>query len=163
MDEQLTLAGLMQKLPQHGKVDWIGIRPRKNDPLIAVDSVLAETNAGLVGDHYAGRSGKRGITLIQAEHLEVIASLLNLDQVTPAMLRRNIAISGVNLLALKQKRFRLGDAVLETTGLCHPCSKMERILGEGGYQAMRGHGGITAKVIRGGLIRCGDALLSDDL
>jgi MOSC domain-containing protein YiiM len=37
--------------------------------------------AGLDGDH--GRPGKRAVTLIQAEHLPVIAALAGLDRVDP--------------------------------------------------------------------------------
>jgi MOSC domain-containing protein YiiM len=94
--------------------------------------------------------------LIQAEHLAVIAAFLRRDQVDPALLRRNIAISGINLLALSGAQFAIGAAVMEGTGACHPCSRMEETFGGGGYNAIRGHGGITARVISGGVIRLGD-------
>ena len=65
-------------------------------------------------------------------------------------------ISGINLLALKGREFKIGTAVLKMTGLCHPCSRMEEVLGDGGYNAVRGHGGINACVISPGLITLGD-------
>ncbi|MGH8476075.1 MAG: MOSC domain-containing protein [Methylococcales bacterium] len=66
------------------------------------------------------------------------------------MLGRNLVIAGINLLALKNCRFRIGEVVLEATGLCHPCSKIETALGPGGLNAMRGHGGLTARVVERG-------------
>jgi MOSC domain-containing protein YiiM len=113
----------------------------------------------LEGDHHAkAKFGtKRQVTLIQQEHLAVVGSYLGRGPIDPLLLRRNLVVSGINLLALKGKTFRLGDCVLEYSGPCDPCSRMEQNLGPGGLNAMRGHGGITAKVVIGGEIRIGDS------
>lgn len=151
-----SIKELFATLPQVGQVAWIGIRPQKRGDLKVVESVEATTETGLVGDHYHGSSGKRQVTLIQGEHLDGIASMLGKSEISPLSLRRNIVVRGINLLALKEQRFRIGEAVLETTGLCHPCSRMEGNLGDGGYNAVRGHGGITARVVKSGRIEVGD-------
>ncbi len=148
---------LLDVLPQIGRIEWIGLRPARKAPLESVETVQVNTELGLVGDHYQGKNGKRQVTLIQTEHLEGVASMLGLEKVAPTDVRRNIVVRGINLLALKDRRFRIGtELVLETTGLCHPCSRMEQNLGPGGYNAMRGHGGITARVISGGTMQLGD-------
>jgi MOSC domain-containing protein YiiM len=99
------------------------------------------------------------VTLIQAEHLAVIGALLAAAVPTPDVLRRNLMISGINLLALNGRRFQIGEAVLEGSGLCHPCSRMEEVLGAGGYTAMRGHGGLTARILRSGRIALGNPVV----
>lgn len=142
--------------PRPGRVTWIGIRPERRGPLKVVDSVEVSAATGLTGDHYGGQSGSRHVTLIQAEHLPVVAAGEGRDTLDPALVRRNLVVSGLNLLALKDHTLRIGDAVLRVTGQCHPCSKMETALGPGGYNALRGHGGLTAKVVRDGTIRVGD-------
>lgn len=151
------LALLMSQYAGPGTIVWIGVRPERKAEVIAINSAILDPSYGIQGDHYAGRSGNRQVTLIQAEHLPVIASMLQRELVTPEQLRRNIVVSGINLLALKDKSFQLGEAVLEYTGLCHPCSRMELTLGRGGYNAVRGHGGITARVTQPGKLQVGDA------
>lgn len=151
-----TIKELINTLPQVGTVDWIGIRPGREEPVLERDRVEADAAEGLVGDRYGKAGGDRQVTLIQAEHLAAVASMLGTDALDPAVPRRNIVVSGLNLLALKDKQFQVGDAILEYTGLCHPCSKMETALGPGGYNALRGHGGITARIVSGGSIALGD-------
>ena len=151
-----NLQELFRSMPQKGTVEWIGLRPAKRATIEVVNTVTANAESGLEGDRYSGKSGKRQVTLIQAEHLQVVGGILK-KEIDPALLRRNIVVSGINLLGLKEQQFKIGDEViLETTGHCHPCSRMEENLGAGGYNAMRGHGGITARVIQGGAIRKGD-------
>ena len=153
-----TLQDLRDTLPQTGVVDWIGVRPARRETVSELDAVTIDTESGLEGDRYSKAGGKRQVTLIQGEHLDALASMLGAEPIEPATVRRNIVVRGINLLALKEKRFRIGSAVLEYTGLCHPCSHMEEALGPGGYNAMRGHGGITATVISGGEVRVGDSV-----
>ena len=150
---------LLRTIPQVGKVDFISIRPERKMLPSSVENVKISIEKGLEGDHYKGSSRKRQVTLIQAEHLKAMASLLRKDRIDPLLTRRNIVVSGVNLLAFKDMQFQIGeDVILEMTGACHPCSQMETNFGEGGYNAMRGHGGITAKVIQSGEIRIGDKI-----
>ena len=154
------LGKLMATLPRAGRVEWIGLRPARGQAMRDVAEAEAVAGSGLIGDRYAGGSGNRGITLIQAEHLPVIAALSGHATVPPALLRRNVVVSGLPLIALKERRFRIGDVVLEGTGECDPCSNMEKALGPGGFNAMRSHGGLCARIIEGGLFRIGDAVVA---
>ncbi|MFB1486221.1 MULTISPECIES: MOSC domain-containing protein [unclassified Thiocapsa] len=154
-----SISDLLARFPHPGEVVWIGRRPARRADVIQCTAVTALAGHGLEGDHYAGRSGSRGVTLVQAEHLAVLGAFLRRDPVDPALIRRNLVVSGVNLLALKGQRFRIGTAVLEGTGPCPPCSRMEEVLGPGGYNAMRGHAGLNARVVTGGMIRLGDAVV----
>jgi len=151
------IQAVINTMPQVGKVEWIGVRPAHRADVESSETVQISVENGLEGDHYSKQGGKRQVTLIQAEHLDAVAQMLEKD-VAPKHTRRNIVVSGINLLAFKDQQFLIGDVVLEMTGLCHPCTRMEENLGAGGYNAMRGHGGITAKVIQGGTIRLGDAV-----
>ncbi|UBM58856.1 MOSC domain-containing protein [Marinilongibacter aquaticus] len=154
----MELKKLMLNFPKSGRVEWIGIRSERRKDLHTCEQAHLSVEAGLVGDHYNGKNKERQVTLVQAEHIDAVAKMLERPSVDPGLLRRNIVVSGINLLALKDQYFRVGDAVLLFTGYCHPCSRMERNLGAGGYSAMRGHGGITAKVIEAGSVKIGDAV-----
>ena len=149
--------------PPHaaGRIEAIVVRGSPRDPARTVERTQALAGIGLADDRL-GRRGEaelstRQVTLIQAEHLGVIATLARVAQVDPVALRRNLVVSGINLLALKNARLRIGErAVLEIVGPCQPCSRMEEAIGLSGYAAMRGHGGMTARVIEGGPIVVGD-------
>jgi len=147
----------MARFPRAGSVEWIGLRPHYRASIEAVQAAHAVSGFGLTGDHSAIKGGgKRQVTLIQAEHLAAVARMLGRDAIDPALLRRNIVVAGINLLALRDREFRIGNVVLLGTGPCAPCSRMEEALGPGGLNAMRGHGGVTASIVTSGTIRLGD-------
>ena len=149
---------MMARHARPGRLDWIGLRSERRAKVATVgEADVAE--AGLAGDH--GRPGKRALTLIQAEHLPVIAALLGAE-VAPEALRRNLVISGINLAALRKDRVRIGEVVVQIEGPCPPCSRMEETFGPGGYSAVRGHGGWYASVVSGGRIAVGDPVRRED-
>ena len=152
----LPIAELLARFPREGRVTWIGLRPARR---VDVRSVLTAEVAedGLAGDH--APAGRRAVTLIQGEHLPVIAALAGLHEAPPALLRRNLVVRGINLAALRHCRLRVGGAAVEITGPCPPCSRMEEALGPGGYNAVRGHGGWYAQVAEPGSVAVGNRVL----
>lgn len=153
----LTMAELLGRTAVPGRLDWIGLRPARREPVLVLPEARAIEDRGLDGDRSATRSGsRRQVTLVQAEHLRAIASCLGRDAVSPEDLRRNLVVSCINLAALRTSTFRIGEVLLVGTGHCHPCSRMEETLGHGGYNAVRGMGGITARILEGGTLRVGD-------
>ena len=157
-----TVSQLLEILPQRGQLEMILLRPARKAPMRSVSSAEVRLGQGLIGDRFKGRvDSKRQVTLFQAEHLAVLASLLHRDSVDPALLRRNLLVRGISLHALSGKRFRIGEVLLEGAAQCHPCSRMEEVLGAGGFNAMRGIGGLCAKVIEEGCLRVGDAVFMD--
>ncbi|MFN6088503.1 MAG: MOSC domain-containing protein [Cyclobacteriaceae bacterium] len=154
----MEIKELMNQFAQPGRVASISIRPERMGPVKMVDAVFAIQNKGLEGDRSKG--GNRQVTFIQKEHIAAISSFLGKPDLDYTLTRRNILVEEINLLSLKGKSFQIGEAVFEYSGECHPCSRMEEALGAGGYNAMRGHGGITAKIVLSGLIKINDRLVA---
>ena len=169
MQTPVSLHSLLTQFPQSGRLQAICLRPARMQAVHQVQQAVAIARRGLEGDRACLRrsttAGKREVTLIQAEHLQAIAEFTGRSSIDPGLLRRNLVICGLNLLAARSPMRDLAlelcigpDVVLRITGACEPCSRMEQVLGAGGYNAMRGHGGVTAQVVQGGRLSVGDSV-----
>jgi len=163
------LRQLTRRFPHAGRVQGIYLRPSRGVPAVSVAAAVAIAGRGLAGDRGCEKDGgprighKRQVTLMQAEHVPLIAGWIGQERIDPASFRRNLHVGGINLLAARKLfadqpvRIAIGrDVVLVVTGPCDPCSKMEDALGAGAYNAMRGHGGLTAEIATGGTIAVDD-------
>lgn len=146
-----------------GNLEWIGVRESKGN-VRSINSVFAIEELGLEGDKITLKSSKkRQVTLMQMEHISVILSLAqedNLDKINKIQyyFKRNLLISKYNIQNLKGKYFSIGDAKFFGTGDCKPCKKIENLLGKRVLDAMQGMGGITAIVVESGMIKVNDKL-----
>lgn len=146
----------MVKPAEVGRLESIGVRTHPRGPVIEAPEAYAHAGRGITGDYYSRRTGgRRQVTLVQSEHFELIAKRLGTWRVEARETRRNLALSGIDVLGLRDRMFSIGDVVLEGTGTCEPCRKMDASLGPGGARAMRALGGITARVVSGGVLRVG--------
>ena len=58
----------LRSIPQQGKVEWIGIRPKRLLEVHSVSEVTDNPDTGLEGEHFKKSStGKRQVALIQQD------------------------------------------------------------------------------------------------
>ena len=137
-------------------IQSIIVRPERR--AIPVRICHAEiTNVGIKGDHYAKEGGSRQVTIIANDALATVAATVGFQGDAHLACRRNILVDSLPDEDLKGKFIRLGnDVVLEITGYCNPCFRMDENFGEGAISAFEKKAGWVARVIEGGSISVGD-------
>ena len=148
----------------NGVVEEIYITPEGSAAMQRVEEVRTIEGCGIEGDRYCEGTGfwsRYGdvceVTLIESEDLDHIQSELGIS-VKNGEHRRNIITSGIRLGDLRRKRFRVGEAVLEYDRPRPPCRHVQDLSEPGMRGALKGRGGICARVVRGGKIRARDAI-----
>lgn len=153
-----------------GTVLSIHIAPAAAAPMQTIAHVQAWPGKGLEGDRYAAQTGTysthpgngRHVTLIEVEALEGMQRDYQLSLAAAAS-RRNLVTRGVALNHLVEKEFRVGEVLLRGTRLCEPCLHLERLSSKGALRGLIHRGGLRAEVVRGGVIRVGDAIAAAEL
>ena len=133
-----------------GHVLGLFLKPGHGLPMREVQSVSAVAGRGLEGDASFGHSRRQVLLVDQS-----ILAEFNLH---PGQTRENIVLAGLSLSGLPAgTHLRIGEAVLEVTGDCAPCTLMDSIR-PGLREAIRGQRGVLAGVHQGGIISVADSV-----
>ena len=147
-----------------GVVEGIFVTGEGSAPMKRVEEVRTVEGCGIEGDRYCEGTGfwtRYGdvceVTLIESEDLDYIENELGIA-VKNGEHRRNIVTSGIRLVDLRRKRFRIGETVLEYDRPRPPCRHVQDLSEPGMTRALKGRGGICARVVEAGRIRVRDAI-----
>jgi len=136
----------------NGTVVALFLSKASRAPLVAVERVEAVAETGLDGDRHAKRASRRQVLLMEEETLDQLG-------LEPGDVREQVTVRGVDLDELVfGARFRVGTALLEVVGPCHPCERMDEIR-PGLMQTLAGRRGRFARVVQSGSFAVGDPLV----
>ncbi|CAN5793695.1 MOSC domain-containing protein [soil metagenome] len=148
----------------NGVVEGIYVTGEGSAAMGRVEEVRTVAGCGIEGDRYCAGTGywtRYGdvceVTLIEGEDLDYIENELGIG-VKSGEHRRNFITRGIRLGDLRRKKFRIGEAVLEYDRPRPPCRHVQDLSERGMTRALKGRGGICAKVVRAGSIRVQDII-----
>jgi MOSC domain-containing protein YiiM len=142
--------------PEHNFFGHHG-KPPGDTPMVEVESVECVAGKGLRGDRFfAYKDNYKGqATFFSLEMYERICEQLHVTHRDSSVFRRNIIVSGVDLNSLIGEEFVLQGVRFLGTQECSPCHWMDHAFAEGAERALKGHGGLRARVLTDGVLRRG--------
>jgi MOSC domain-containing protein YiiM len=149
-----------------GFVQGIFLAPEGGAQMKSVQAATALEGCGLEGDRYCAGTGHWSrfgrvceVTFIAAEDLHNIEQETGVSVKDGGEHRRNIVTRGTSLKALQRgERFHVGEVAFEYRGPRSVCRYIERLTEPGMTQALKGRGGICARVIENGTVQVGDEI-----
>lgn len=136
--------------------DFVGRhgKGRLDHGISKVDSVECIAGAGLVGDRYFNHKEdyKGQITFFDFAVHQRICRDFDLSDLDPALYRRNVITSGVDLNELIGERFTIQGIEFEGSEECRPCYWMDESVQPGVHEALKGFGGLRARILSSGFL-----------
>ncbi len=145
----------------HGRPEG-GVGPHPTAYPERVDVVAGQ---GIVGDRFFGRASRlrAAVSFVAAEAVAAVAADLGREAFDPRLLRRNVVVRGMDLVALREREFTLEQDWVALTFAggreTAPCSWMDAVLAPGARAGLRGRGGLRAMPSTSGPLRVGPAVL----
>lgn len=124
-----------------------------------VDTVECVAGSGLVGDRFFDykKDFKGQITFFDWAVYERIKKQFNLTDLDPANFRRNVLVEGIDLNSLIGKRFEIQGIAFEGSEESKPCYWMNDAISPGAEEALKGFGGLRARILSDGVLATGRA------
>lgn len=131
-------------------------RPAGGHPIIAVEQVECLAGRGLRGDRFFNykEDYKGQITFFSMEVFDALRVALNLPEAQPQATRRNAFTRGADLNTLIGQEFEVQAVRFAGVCECSPCSWMNSALGSGAEAWLKGRGGLRARILTDGILRC---------
>jgi len=151
--KKILIAGLYRS-PGHNYFGHHGKAPGSH-PLLDCKEVTCVAGRGLVGDRFFDhKEGYKGqITFFEWEVYEDLVASLGVTRYHPGVFRRNAITVGVALNDLIGKEFEVQGVRFEGVAECSPCYWMDCAFGPGAEEALKGRGGLRARILTDGVLR----------
>ena len=150
-----------------GVIRYLHKTPRAFLPMESFNELDLVEGKGIVGDRYmiGQETGfyshkpeeGRQVTLFEIETLIALERDAKITML-PEEHRRNITVEGVPLNHLVNRKFWIGDVLLEATRLSTPCRHIEEILGKQVFDPLINRSGLNCRILKGGIVKVGDTL-----
>jgi len=131
--------------------------PAGRHRIVEPSEVYCVAGRGIMGDRFFDHKEnyKGQITFFASEVFEDVCRDLGVRGQSPGVLRRNVITSGVDLNTLIGEEFILQGIRFAGVEECRPCYWMDQALAPGAEAALRGRGGLRARILDDGTLRVG--------
>lgn len=121
-------------------------------PAIEVPRIECVAGRGIRGDRYFDfkEDYKGQITFFSLEVFDALCAALGVRDCSPGAVRRNVFTRGVDLNTLIGQDFGIQGIRFFGTQEAAPCYWMERAIGSGAKEFLKGRGGLRAKILNDG-------------
>ena len=143
--------------PAHNFVGHFG-GPAGNNPIVEVPEIECVAGSGIRGDRYFDHKPdyKGQITFYEIETHERLCDEFAVFDKGPEVYRRNVIVAGRDLNELIGEEFEIQGVRFLGMEESKPCLWMNQAFAPGAEKALRGKGGLRAKILTGGVLRVGD-------
>lgn len=137
--------------PDHNYFGHHG-QPAGETPMVEVDQVECVAGSGLRGDRFFDfKTDYKGqVTFFSAEVYREMCEQFAVFDKSPSAFRRNIIVEGADLDALIDEEFEIQGVKFSGSQEAAPCYWMEQAFCPGAEKALKGRGGLRARILTDG-------------